>query len=210
MAGSNLHAQGSTSTLFIRETDYDGQGLAVSATCSGTPPTTASVFAHGCLMRQYDTATGSSALFENIGSSATPVWSAIGSGLTQTISITSAQLKALFTTPISLVAAPGAGKFVEFVSADIRYIYGATAYTINGSTNLNFTYTDGSGVASAVALATTGFIDQTSDQYRIIRPTTTNITPATNAALVFSLATANPTLGDGTLSITYRYRIVTL
>lgn len=54
--------------------------LAMYASCTGTPPTTANVFEHGCLMVQRDTATGSPAVFQNIGSSAVPVWSVIDSG----------------------------------------------------------------------------------------------------------------------------------
>lgn len=82
MAGSNLNSE-VTSTLWIRETQpvpagTQGQGLAISASCTGTPPTTAGIFAHGCMMLQTDTSTGTKALYENTGSSASPVWNLIG------------------------------------------------------------------------------------------------------------------------------------
>lgn len=82
MAGTNLNAEVS-STLWIRETQplpagSQGQGLAISAACTGTPPTTAGVFAHGCMMLQTDTSTGTKALYENVGSSAVPSWNLIG------------------------------------------------------------------------------------------------------------------------------------
>lgn len=53
----------------------DGSGYAVLATCTGTPPTTAEVFQHGCLMLQTDTSTGTQAAYQNIGSAAVPQWS---------------------------------------------------------------------------------------------------------------------------------------
>lgn len=53
----------------------DGTGYAVLASCTSTPPTTADVFQHGCIMAQTDTATSSQALYQNIGSVAVPSWS---------------------------------------------------------------------------------------------------------------------------------------
>lgn len=53
----------------------DGSGYAIQASCTSTPPTTADVFQHGCLMYQTDTSTGSGAVYQNIGSTAVPSWS---------------------------------------------------------------------------------------------------------------------------------------
>lgn len=82
MAGTNINSA-VTSTLWIRETQpvpagTQGQGLAISAACTGTPPTTAGTFAHGCIMLQTDTATGTKAVYENTGSSAVPSWNLLG------------------------------------------------------------------------------------------------------------------------------------
>ncbi len=53
----------------------DGTGYAIQASCTSTPPTTADVFQHGCLMYQTDTSTGTGAVYQNIGSTAVPSWS---------------------------------------------------------------------------------------------------------------------------------------
>lgn len=53
----------------------DASGYAIQASCTGTPPTTANFFQHGCLMYQTDTSTGSGAVYQNIGSIAIPSWS---------------------------------------------------------------------------------------------------------------------------------------
>ena len=61
----------STCTLLLG----DGSGYAVQASCTGSAPTTAGTFQHGCLMYQTDTSTGQGAVFQNIGSIAVPSWS---------------------------------------------------------------------------------------------------------------------------------------
>lgn len=132
---------------------------------------------------------------------------------TATVTITSAQLLALFTTAINLVAAPGANKVLEFVSGTLSYIYNTTAYTINGSTNLSIKYKDKTGADVSSTRATTGVIDQTANVYSLFRPLTAQLAldaNAINQPLCLALAAANPTLGDGTLKLTIKYRTYTL
>lgn len=75
MAGSNFFTP-VTATLKAALTDENG--LIVYGSCVGTPPTTTLIFAHGALLIQTDTSTGSQALYENVGSSASPSWNLIG------------------------------------------------------------------------------------------------------------------------------------
>ena len=76
MAGTNITSELSP-TLQVRETDRTG--LAITALCLGTPPTTAGIFQHGCLMVQTDSGSGNKAIYENTGTTAVPVWDLIGS-----------------------------------------------------------------------------------------------------------------------------------
>ena len=75
MAGTNF-AAAVTSTLNAFLTDNDG--LIILAECTGAPPTTASIFAHGAICRRVDSGTGTKAIYENIGSSAVPSWDLMG------------------------------------------------------------------------------------------------------------------------------------
>lgn len=59
----------------------EGNQLAMLAVCTGTPPATANVFEHGCLMNQTDSGTGTNALYQNTGSSASPVWTLMDTSL---------------------------------------------------------------------------------------------------------------------------------
>ena len=124
------------------------------------------------------------------------------------VEISSAELLALFTTPKELVAAPGANKILEFISLLLAYDYLTTAYTIGAATDLQVKYTDGSGVAVSTTQAVTGMIDQTSDQIRAMDKLEASVTPAVNAAIVLTLAGANPTLGVGTVHAKVAYRTI--
>lgn len=77
--GSNFFSDIS-STLSIALTD--GNNFAIFAKCVGAPPTTAGIFAHGCLIIRTDSGTNNSSIYENKGTSASPSWSLIGSSVT--------------------------------------------------------------------------------------------------------------------------------
>ncbi|MDO9580390.1 MAG: hypothetical protein Q7J06_07460 [Bacteroidales bacterium] len=124
------------------------------------------------------------------------------------VEISSAEILALFTTPKALVAAPGAGKVLEFISLLLAYDYLTTVYTIGTATNLQVKYTDAAGAAVSTTQAVTGMIDQATDQLRSLDKLEASVTPVVNAALVLTLAVANPTLGVGTIHVKVVYRVL--
>jgi len=120
------------------------------------------------------------------------------------VTITSAQILALNTTPVSIVAAPGASYASVFDGALCEYDYGATAYTLTSMTGVQFRYTNGSGTLLA-QINETGFLDQTNDELRwtdayAAASGDSDILPVANAAIVAFAAGADPTLGDGTMT----------
>jgi len=77
------------------------------------------------------------------------------------VSLTNAQVLAVRATPVQLVAAPGAGKALEFVSAQLIFDYvGAYTETVD---NLAIRYVDGTGTIVSQTIETTGFVDATAD-----------------------------------------------
>ncbi len=125
-----------------------------------------------------------------------------------TVTLTSAQILALHSTPISLIAAPGAGKAILPTKVEAFYDYGAAAYAaVASGDDLLLKYTDGSGT-TVITVETTGFIDQTSDQSRFVLNSGA-LTPTPDAALVAFLGGA-VTTGDGTVTLRIEYDVVTL
>jgi hypothetical protein len=86
------------------------------------------------------------------------------SGMDKTIivELTNAEVDALRASPKELVAAPGAGRVIEFVSAVLILDYGTNGLTETDD-NLAIEYNSGSGAAVSETIEMTGFIDQTAD-----------------------------------------------
>lgn len=110
-----------------------------------------------------------------------------------TVTLTNAEIKALRATPKTLVAAQGANKVIEFVSAVIKLVAGTNVLTETAD-NMAVKYNDGSGAAISQTIESTGFIDQTAN-------TVTNALPKIDTIAALSAA-ANKAIvlhntGDG-------------
>lgn len=121
------------------------------------------------------------------------------------VTLTSAQIKALNTTPITLVAAPGAGVYVSVDEIVATLNFGTTPYT--GANAMEFRYTNGSG-AKVTGDAASAWIDSASSA--AVKVIAAAVTPVANAAVVASVPTANPAAGDSTISLDIYYRLVTI
>jgi hypothetical protein len=122
--------------------------------------------------------------------------------------VTSAQVLALFTTPVSILPAPGAGKINLFRGAVIHKPAG-TAYTVGTGGNIVISYTNASGLAVAEE-APTGFADQATAQTREMRKHMaasgdSSVAAVANAALVIHQLTANMTAGTSPIKLRVFY-----
>lgn len=124
------------------------------------------------------------------------------------VSITAAQMLAARATPITLVAAPGAGYALEYLGAD--FIYDYTAAFTESADNAAVRYTDGSGTVVSLTLETTGLLDATADKISTIKPLATDVLVTANAALVFHNTGDGEWGGTGSpCRMKVAYRIVT-
>lgn len=126
------------------------------------------------------------------------------------VSLTSAQVKAVRATPITLVPAPGVGKVLEFMSASLFLDYGGTNVFTESTANLAIKYTDGSGVAVSQTIESTGFIDQSADTLTNARPALDAIVAksgAENKALVLHNIGAGEIAGNAANDNVLRVRI---
>jgi hypothetical protein len=121
----------------------------------------------------------------------------------RSVTLTPTQVKALFTTPIVLITAPGAGVIITVDRIVFASTFVAAAYT--GANALEFRYTDASGakVTADIAAATLNFASGT--QYSTVAGVTTEFVPVANAAIVVCVPIANPAVGDSPVVITVEY-----
>ena len=108
------------------------------------------------------------------------------------VAVTAAELLAIRATPKELVAAPGAGLALEFVSA--LFIYDYTAAFTETDDNLAIRYENTTGTVVSLTLETTGLLDATADKMSTIQPLATDVLVVANKALVLH-NTGNGELG---------------
>lgn len=139
---------------------------------------------------------------------------AIGMVYEKKVELTNAELKALNTTAKELVAAPGAGKLIEFLGAVLFLDYGSEVLT-ESTYNLDIEYDDGTGEPVCTTIETTSFIDASADQIM-------KAVPIVLAGTVTALANVNKNLvllsnegdfggnasADTTMTVMVSYRIL--
>lgn len=121
------------------------------------------------------------------------------------VTVSSAELLALFTTPKTIVAAPGTSFAVFPVRAKIFKPAG-TAYA--SVQDLSFKYTGAAG-AEVLKITGAGFLDQATAQVRFGLPNfTVAMTPVANAVMTLHSLTGNPTTGTSVLQVEFFYTLV--
>jgi hypothetical protein len=152
-----------------------------------------------------------------------PVWAApaavSGTLSTATVTLTSAQVKALHATPITIVAAPAAGQMILVISGLAQLNYGGSnAFVNGGGLALGLYYTNANTGINAVVgsiLATTQIV-ATANQLKYDNGVTSGnpaSTVAIAAPLVVSQASATEisgnAAGDNTIKVQVWYLTVT-
>lgn len=128
------------------------------------------------------------------------------------VTLTPTQVKALNTTPITLVPAPMPSKtaanartliIVEGIEGYLAY--GGTAYT--GANALEFRYTDASGAKVTADISTT-FLNASASAYSHVAGVVTELVPVSNAPIVVRVPTADPATGNSPITFQVKYRVV--
>jgi hypothetical protein len=124
------------------------------------------------------------------------------------LSITSAQVLALNGTPLTIVAAPGSGKYIDVVSATSQMTYVSAAYATNTTLQL---INDGATVAQAQDTAILISTVTKNTKFQQVTAATAGQTQIiANTALQVKVGTGNPITGDSAIKVSVIYRIVTL
>ena len=126
------------------------------------------------------------------------VWSDPGTYVA-TVAISSAQLNA--ATPVQVVAAPGASKYIQVLSAAAKYNYGTSTYAFSQPLKL---YTN---FSSPQFELDENFLLLPASQVRAMSLTTSGALTV-NTELFFAPTAAATSSGDGDLELSVQYRIV--
>lgn len=128
--------------------------------------------------------------------------------LEASLTIPTASVLTLNGTPLTIVAAPGAGKYIEVVSASCTMTFVSAAYATNTTLQLICTGADIAQVQDTAILIST--VTKNTKFKDVTSATAGQTQIITNAALQVKIATGNATLGDSNLIIKCLYRIVTI
>ena len=126
---------------------------------------------------------------------------------TAKLTIATADVLTLNTTPIEIVAAPGAGYAIEVISASMKMVYNSATYATNTSLEL-ITAGATNSQASTVIKNSASTIRRFADATTLASATATQLVD--NAALNVTVASGDPTAGDSDITIYVTYRIITL
>lgn len=185
--------------------------------CNGVPNDGTSGFGAGKLglgALVLDVNTGT--WYGNFGSLASPTWHALGIQ-SASLTLTSAQVKNLRATPISIVAAPGANLMIQPIAGSVELVYGGTnAFTAANSDNLGFKLKDGT-TSTLMTGAVQAMLQATASDVCLLTPSTaTNVSRANavNQPLVVHNTTgaeiAGNAAGDNQLVVKVKYVRVVL
>jgi len=150
------------------------------------------------------------------GAGALPTYQASSSvnNLMATVTLTSAQVKALTTTPITIVSAPTSGTAILLISCACKMTYGGTN-AFSGLHNICLKYTDNSGVNVVSILLSQSNFNTTSS--RIANPPLSSI--GSSSSLIdgqpviignTGSAVGGNAAGNNTFTVVVVYTIVTL
>jgi len=111
-------------------------------------------------------------------------------------------------TPITLVAAPGAGSYIEVISASASITFNSVAYATNTTLQLicagaDIAQLQNTSLLLATLTKNTKFTDVTP-------PTAGQTQLIDNAGLQIKVSGGNPTAGNSLISIKVNYRVVTI
>lgn len=131
----------------------------------------------------------------------------------ESVTITSAQILDLHNTPITLLAAPGAGSYYRVLSCDLVYNFNTTAYSTSGGTpSVQAFY--GTSSTSITSSSTTLIPSVASKVNFYIANSSTAVTLSDieNKAIIFknTVGGSSYTTGDGTLTCNIVYQTLSI
>ena len=128
--------------------------------------------------------------------------------LVATLTIPTASVLTGFATPLTIVANPGSGRYIEVISASSQITFVTTPYATNTTLQL---ICNGADVAQVQDTAILLSSVTKNTKFKDVTSATAGQTQLlSNTALMVKVATGNPTAGDSAITVSVVYRIVTI
>ncbi len=121
------------------------------------------------------------------------------------LSITSAQVLALNSTPLEIVAAQGAGKAIEVISVSVNIDFTSAAYATNTTLQA---ITSGATVAQFEENVLGATVSTIKKLAEVTSSSATSTQLLANAALNIQAKTGDPVTGDSDIEVFVLYRIL--
>jgi hypothetical protein len=126
---------------------------------------------------------------------------------TAKLTIASADVLTLNSTPLTIVAATGVGTAIEVISANVLMTYNTTAYATNTNIIIKNSGATDEQFGAAILNAT---VNMQKKLQEVTTSTATDTQIIENTSLQVSVRTGNPTAGDSDIAVYITYRIITL
>lgn len=206
-----LYAANGNFAAFASPQLHQGGKLLVVNSASSTAALLVAANSADVIVGTASVSPGQIAIFECDG---VGVWygHSVGSAQTNALStiqvpLTAANIIAMGTTPVSLIAAPGAGKITLVHNILVKVVRTSTAFTGGGA--VEFRYTNASGAKVTADVSASLITGSVGTAYSAVAGVTTELTPVANAAIVIDNATAAFAAGTGTANVTIKYSTIT-
>jgi len=128
--------------------------------------------------------------------------------LGKTVSISSAEILSLNSTPKELIAAPGSGKMIDVMSVDCYLDYNSVAYATN--TDLFISYGSSGAELHITSFQLAGGSFDYVTKLVLDNQVRWNLTVRENTPISAFVLAGNPTAGNSTVKIYLTYRIITI
>ncbi len=119
------------------------------------------------------------------------------------VEISAAEVLTLNSVKKVLLASPGAGYILELVSLFLAYDFNTTPYTIGSASELRVRV--GGGLVSTTSLLATGFLDQSSDQTKLIHGYAGS--PVADSTMTLEVTSGDVSVGDSPIHAKVAYRV---
>jgi hypothetical protein len=124
--------------------------------------------------------------------------------------LSSGQVLTLNTAPITVIAAPGAGKMINILSVATKLTFGTAAYAANTQLSLKYVGAAYNACTDASTLVSGASRTLRWDQVVSTTASATNTQMIENAGIQITVNTGNPTTGDSSVDYYIYYVITTL